>query len=151
MRKCLCGILLVALTGCDEPELELSATIGSLTFSGSSDPAQAEALASIDLTVDLEARNGAAEVTLEGVTAFALPRDDGAGVRVAGVLMNPQGQGNNVVRLDRGELITVRVTNGDLTNGAVAGWCGRPAEVDVEFAAGSKTADDTADATVLCQ
>jgi hypothetical protein len=148
MRKWLHAFVLLALGGCDDPSLELSATIRSLTFSA--DPAQADALATIDLTVDLEARNASTEVTLERVTAFALPRDDGAGVGVAGVLMNPQGQGNDVVRLESGELVTVRVTNGDVTSGAIAGWCSRPAQVEVEFAGGDQVAEDSADATVLC-
>ena len=148
MRKCALAIALLALPGCEEPAPELSATVRSLSFSA--DPAVPEGLATIDLTVDLEATNAAAEVTLQRVTAFVLPRDDDAGVDVSGVLMNPQGAGDPVVRLDSGELVTVRVTNGGVTNGTVAAWCQRPAQVEVEFEGNGLTADDAADATVLC-
>ena len=148
MRKCVTGLVLLALCGCDEASPELSATIGLLSFSA--DPTVPESLAMIDLTVDLEARNGSAEVTLERVTAFVLPRNDDAGVAVSGVLMNPQGVGDPVVRLDSGEVVTVRVTNGDLTSGVIAGWCNVPAQVEVEFEGNGLVAEDAADATVLC-
>jgi hypothetical protein len=142
------ALFVLALAGCEDPSLELSATIGSISFTA--DPDQAEALATIDLTVDLEARNASAEVRLQRVTAFALPRNEDAGVAVRGILSNPQGQGNEVVRLDSGETLTVRVTNGDVSNGVVAGWCGRPAQVEVEFEGEGETAEDVGDVTVLC-
>ncbi len=148
MRTCVLGLLVLALPGCEEPEPELTATIGSLSVRAN--PDMPEALAVIDLTVDLEARNGSADVRLRRVTAFALPRDDGAGVDVSGVLMNPQGAGDPVVRLDSGELVTVRVTNGSVTNATVAAWCQRPAQVEVEFEGNGLTAEDAADATVIC-
>jgi hypothetical protein len=148
MRKCVLALVVLPLPACEEPAPALAATIGSLTIRA--DPALPEGLATIDLTVDLEARNGSAEVTLQRVTAFALPRDDDAGIDVSGVLMNPQGAGDPVVRLDSGELVTVRVTNGSVTSGTIAAWCQRPAQVEVEFEGNGLTADDSADATVLC-
>ena len=148
MRLLPLGIALL-LCACQEPELELSAEMNSLTFSV--DPAQPDVAALIDIGATVDTVNKPADVELERLTAFVLPRDDDdTGLDFDGNLMNPQGAGDPVLRLDADDSITVRVTNTTLTNASVADWCQRPAEVEIEFTGGGLSATGSREVTVIC-
>jgi hypothetical protein len=124
------------------------ADVNSLTFNV--DPAQPDVAALIDLGATVETVNKPADVELQRLTAFVLPRNDDAGIDFDGNLMNPQGAGDPVLRLEADDTITVRVTNTTLTNGSVADWCQRPVEVEIEFTGGGRSALGSKEVTVLC-
>jgi hypothetical protein len=115
------------------------------------DPAQADALADLDVTVELQARGQAEEVTLSSATITAQPvTDDSDSLAFAAHMVNTQGA-DPIVRIAIHETVVVRVLNDGTTNGDLATWCRLPVELEivVETADGEE-ATTTADVSVRC-
>lgn len=92
--------------------------------------AQPDALANLDVTVDLQARGQPEEVELGEAIIIAQPVTDDSDRFTFAAEMNPQ-SGDPVVRIEKGGESTVRVLNTGTTNGELAAWCGLPVELSV--------------------
>ncbi|MCX4246062.1 hypothetical protein [Paraliomyxa miuraensis] len=143
----LCSTLLLACQGDEPGGIEASVARAQLDVN----PAQADALANLDVTVELMSRGQPEEVELGEVMITAQPvSDDSQRVMFPAELMQTQGD-DAVVRMDAHEEQTVRVLNRGTTNGELAGLCGRPVELSVMFeTADGEDATATYNISVRC-
>lgn len=142
--------LLLALPGCPSEEpggIEASVARAQIDVN----PAQPDALATLDVTVELQTAGQPEDVELGEVTITAQPvTDDSERMTFAAEMMNPQGD-DPVVRLAAGEEISVRILNMGTTNGELAAWCRLPVELAVTMeTADGEDATATFNATVRC-
>lgn len=143
------GVIATACLSCaadDDPEL--SARILSVTFEVDRD--QPDAVANVDISVELLSAVDPAMVRVSDVAAYTLPR--GSGSQEYGFtprLLGPQGE-NASVAVGADETLVVRVLNGSATNAELTDLCGRSVAVEVAFEAGSLTAEDSSDVNVRC-
>lgn len=143
-------LLPFVLTACQGEEPGgVEASIARVTLGV--DPAQADALANLDLTVDLETRGQPEEVTLASATLTQQPVSDSSpSIELEAHMINTQGD-DSVVRIDKGTLATVRILNDGTTNGELAAWCRLPVEVEVTVeTTDGEEATATADVQVDC-
>jgi len=144
----LSSTLLLACQGDEPGGIEAAVAMGQLTVTS----AQADALANLDVTVEIQAKGQPEEVSLGEVTITQQPvTDDSDQLAFTAEMMNPQGD-DPVVRLAKGEEINVRVRNSGTTNADLEAWCRLPVElaVTLETADGDE-ATATANITVRCQ
>ncbi len=146
-------VMLLAVSaslGCsDEPPggIEISVERAQLDVNS----AAPDAIAELDVTVELQTRGQAEDVTLVRTTITEQPVSDASETReFAARLVNPQGD-DPVVRLAAGETIVVRVLNDATLNADLVPLCTRPVELAVVLG----TADDeeamaTANISVRC-
>lgn len=138
------------LTACQSEELggvEASVVRAQLDVN----PAQADALANLDVTVELQAREQPEEVTLSRATITAQPVTDASDSLTFDAHMVNTQSADPTVRMAKGETVVVRVLNDGTTNGDLAAWCRRPVELEivVETADGEE-ASTTANVSVGC-
>ncbi len=147
LALCLCSALLPACKGDEPGGIEAAVELAQLDVN----PAAPDSNVSLNLTVELQARGQAEEVSLVGLTASELPLTDASGTLEFQAGMVDTETEDPVVRLDVHEARVVRVINEGTTNGELAAWCRLPVqlEVTVETADGEE-ASATADATVRC-
>lgn len=112
---------------------------------------QPDALANLDVTVDMQGRGQPEEVELGEVIITAQPVTDSSDrLTFTASMMNPQGA-DPVVRLAAGQEITARVRNAGTTNVELEPWCRLPVELSVTLeTADGDEATNTANMTVLC-
>lgn len=113
--------------------------------------AQPDALATLDVTLELQGRGQPEEVTLGSAIITAQPVTDSSNtLTFAAHMVNTQG-GDSVVRIAKGETVVVRVLNDGTTNGELTAWCRLPVELEivVETADGEDAAA-TSNVTVSC-
>lgn len=110
-----------------------------------------EGMATLDFSVELQARGQPEEVTLDEVRITAQPVTDSSDtLTFSAQMMNTQGD-DPVVRLDAGQTLIARVRNAGTTNDQLASWCDTPAELSVRMeTADGQGATATSNATVRC-
>lgn len=139
----------VAAAACpsdDRPQLR--AEILSVTFEVQ--PDAPDAVADLDVSVDLLATVDPATVRVTELSAVTLPK--GAQARDLTFeprLFGPQGE-NATVPVGVDETLVVRVIAGSTTNAELADLCDRSVEVYVAFEADDRSAEDTFDITIRC-
>jgi hypothetical protein len=143
-------LLPLVLTACQGEEPGgVEASIARVTLGV--DPAQADALADLDLTVDLQARGQPEEVTLVSATLTPQPVSDSSEALELEVHMINTQDDAEVARIAKNELAQVRILNDGTTNGDLAAWCRLPVEVEVTVeTADGEEASATADVQVGC-
>lgn len=143
-------VLPLVLTACQGEEAGgVEASIARVTLGV--DPAQADGLANLDLTVELETLGQPEEVTLASATLTQQPVSDSSpSIQLEAHMINTQGD-DSVVRIAKRTMATVRILNDGTTNGELAAWCRLAVEVEVivETADGEE-ATATADVQVGC-
>jgi hypothetical protein len=114
-------------------------------------PAQADAIANLNLTVELQARGQPEEVSLVSLTITEQPVTDGSNSLTFEAHMVDTETDDSIVRLETHEQRVVRVLNDGTTNGDLVDWCRLPVELEVvvETAQGEEGAA-TANVTVSC-
>jgi len=95
------------------------------------DPMRPDSLATLELTVDLQARGQAVEVRFRHLAITALPLSESSEeLSLMAELVSTQGD-EPVVRLQRGEMGVARMINAGTLNEELAPWCGLPVELAV--------------------
>jgi len=114
-------------------------------------PAAPDTNASLNLTVELQARGQPEEVSLVSLTITEQPVSDASNSLAFEASMVDTQTDDTVVRLAKGEARVVRLVNEGTTNGDLSAWCRLPVEVEVvvETADGDE-ATATTNATVRC-
>lgn len=114
-------------------------------------PAQPDALANLDVTVELQGRGQPEEVTLGSAMITAQPVTDSSNTLMFEAhMVNTQGA-DSIVRIAKGETVVVRVLNDGTTNADLESWCRLPVELEimVETADGEE-ATATSSISVRC-
>ncbi len=114
-------------------------------------PARPEALANLDVTVELQGRGQPEEVTLGSAMITAQPvTADSNTLTFSAHMVNTQ-SADSIVRIATGETVVVRVLNDGTTNADLETWCRLPVELEivVETADGEE-ATTTANISVRC-
>jgi hypothetical protein len=115
------------------------------------DPAQPDTNARLTLTVELQARGQAEEVSLVGLTITEQPVSDDSNMLTFAASMVDTETDDSVARLAKGESRVVRVLNEGTTNGDLAAWCRLPVELEVVVeTADGEEASATANVMVSC-
>lgn len=115
------------------------------------DPAQPDTNARLTLTVELQARGQAEEVSLVGLTITEQPVSDGSNTLTFAASMVDTETDDSIVRLAKGESRVVRVLNDGTTNGDLTAWCRLPVELEVVVeTADGEEASATANVMVSC-
>lgn len=143
-------LLPVFLSACQGEEpggVEASVELAQLEV----DPAQPDANARLTLTVELQARGQAEEVSLVGLTITEQPVSDSSRSLTFAASMVDTETDDSVARLAKGESRVVRVLNEGTTNGDLTAWCRLPVELEVVVeTADGEEASATANAMVSC-
>lgn len=115
------------------------------------DPAQPDTNARLTLTVELQARGQAEEVSLVGLTITEQPVSDGSNTLTFAASMVDTETDDSIVRLAKRESRVVRVLNDGTTNGDLTAWCRLPVELEVVVeTADGEEASATANVMVSC-
>jgi hypothetical protein len=139
--------LLPACQGEEPGGIEASVELSQIDVN----PAAPDTNASLNITVELQARGQPEDVSLVSVTITEQPVSDASRSLALEVAMVDTQTNDPVARLGKGEARVVRMINRGTTNGDLADWCRLPVQLEVVV----ETADDeeavaTANATVRC-
>jgi hypothetical protein len=107
-----------------------------------------DALADLDVTLELVAQRQAASAAVDEVSITPLPDRD-LEIDFAPRLLGPMGEVPRV-SLRSGERLVVRVLNGSTTNGELSGLCGRPVELTVVMDDDGRRPEDMDTVTIAC-
>lgn len=114
-------------------------------------PAVPDTNASLNLTVELQARGQPEDVSLVSLTITEQPVSDASNSLTFEASLVDTETDDTVARLEKGEARVVRVANDGTTNADLAAWCRLPVEVEVVVeTADGEEASATANATVRC-
>lgn len=137
------------LLGCPSEEVggvEIGIARGQLD----ANPAVPDGLATLDLTVELQAQDLATEVTLSRVTITEQPVTDASPELDLGVEMINTVDDGSVVRLAAGEMGVARVNNTGTTNAQLETWCRKPVLLTVVVDTPDGESEASSDITVRC-
>ncbi|MCA9651606.1 MAG: hypothetical protein KC501_16940 [Myxococcales bacterium] len=114
-------------------------------------PGSPDGLATLDLTIELQARDLDEEVTLVSVEIVEQPVSEGSPRQALAVEMVNTTDEGEVLRLDGGAMGVGRINNIGTTNGQLESWCRKPVQmVVVVDTMHEGEAEASADTTVRC-